>query len=107
MNIDTDKIDDAVLALLWLTLHDSRRAWIGHDWNAMDRLYKKGMIDNPTGKAKSVALIDEGLARADLDAPQSDMSFAHLLVRNSAKSSIRSGADDAVRGMGEHDPTQL
>jgi hypothetical protein len=27
MALDTDKIDDAVLALLYLTLHDHWRAW--------------------------------------------------------------------------------
>lgn len=37
MDIDEDKIDDAVLALLWLTLHDGRRAWKSFDWNATDR----------------------------------------------------------------------
>jgi len=61
MEIDEDKIDRAVLALLWLTLHDGDRAWKGHDWDAMDRLYKKGFIDNPVGKAKSVVLTKEGL----------------------------------------------
>jgi hypothetical protein len=29
MEIDEDKIDDAVLALLWLTLHNERCAWKG------------------------------------------------------------------------------
>lgn len=65
MDIDTDRIDDAVLALLWLTLHDGRRAWKGHDWDVLGRLHKKGMIDNPVGKAKSVVLTDEGLTRAE------------------------------------------
>ncbi len=51
MDIDTDNIDEAVLALLYLTLHDGVRAWKGHDWDALDRLYRKGMIDNPVGKA--------------------------------------------------------
>lgn len=64
MNIDTDKIDDAILALLQLTLHDGYRAWKGHDWDALDRLYKKGLIDNPANKAKSVVLTDEGLQRS-------------------------------------------
>ena len=36
MEIDRDKIDDAVLALLWLTLHDERRAWKGFDWEALE-----------------------------------------------------------------------
>ncbi|ARM89094.1 hypothetical protein RHEC894_CH02810 [Rhizobium sp. CIAT894] len=65
MDIDKDKIDDAVLALLWLTLHDGDRAWKGFDWDTMDRLYKKGLIANPAGKAKSVVLSDEGLQRAE------------------------------------------
>jgi len=46
MEIDEDKIDDAVLALLWLTLHNERCAWKGlrlFDWVA-DRLHKKGLI---------------------------------------------------------------
>jgi hypothetical protein len=65
MDIDEDKIDEAVLALLYLTLHDGVRAWKGHDWDAMDRLHQKGMIDNPVGKAKSVVLTDEGLAESE------------------------------------------
>jgi predicted transcriptional regulator len=65
MDIDTDKIDDAVLALLQLTLHDANRAWKGHDWDVMDRLYQKGLIDNPANKAKSVVLTDEGLRQSE------------------------------------------
>jgi hypothetical protein len=65
MDIDTDKIDEAVLALLYLTLHDGVRAWKGHDWDALDRLYRKGMIENPVGKAKSVVLTDEGLGKSE------------------------------------------
>ena len=64
MDIDVDKIDEAVLALLYLTLHDGFRAWKGHDWDALDRLYLKGVIDNPVGKAKSVVLTDEGLSES-------------------------------------------
>jgi len=65
MDIDTDKIDEAVLALLYLTLHDGVRAWKGHDWDALDRLYRKGMIENPVGKSKSVVLTDEGLGKSE------------------------------------------
>src|SRR3954469_10770431 len=32
MALDTDKIDEAVLALLYLTRHDHWRAWKGFDW---------------------------------------------------------------------------
>jgi len=42
MDIDVDKIDEAVLALLYLTLHHGARAWKGHDWDALDRLYQRG-----------------------------------------------------------------
>ena len=65
MEIDSDKIDDAVLGLLWLTLHDGRRAWKGFDRGALDRLYEKGLIADPANKAKSVVLTDEGLERAE------------------------------------------
>ncbi len=65
MEIDSDKIDDAVLGLLWLTLHDERRAWKGFDWAALGRLHEKGLIADPANKAKSVVLTDEGLARAE------------------------------------------
>jgi hypothetical protein len=65
MAIDLDKIDDTVLGLLWLTLHDENRAWKSFDWGALDRLHQKGLIADPVNKAKSVALSDEGLRRAE------------------------------------------
>ena len=65
MVIDEQKVDEAVLALLYLTLHDEYRAWKAFDWDSMDRLYKKGMIEDPVNKAKSVVLTDEGLAESE------------------------------------------
>ena len=65
MEIDTKKIDDAVLGLLWLTLHDDRRAWKTFDWGAMDRLHTKGMIKDPANKSKSVVLTKGGLRKAE------------------------------------------
>jgi hypothetical protein len=65
VEIDTDKIDAAVLALLYLTLHDGARAWKGYDWEVLGRLHRDGMIFNPVGKAKSVMLTDEGLKRSE------------------------------------------
>jgi hypothetical protein len=62
VNYDEDKVDEVTLALLFLTLHDGCRAWKGLDWDVMNRLYQKGMIDNPVGKAKSVVLTEKGLA---------------------------------------------
>jgi len=64
MTLDEDRIDDAVLALLRLTLHDGYRAWKSFDWDALNRLHEKGMIDNPVSKAKSVGLTAEGLRRS-------------------------------------------
>jgi hypothetical protein len=64
MTLNTKKIDDAVLALLYLGLHDGARAWKGFDWVAMDRLYEAGFISDPRGKAKSVVFTKEGLERS-------------------------------------------
>ena len=64
MALDKDHIDDAVLALLYLGLHNEWRAWKGFDWDAMNRLHEKGMIDNPASKAKSVMFTEEGLRRS-------------------------------------------
>lgn len=65
MNYDTDKIDDAVLALLYLNLHDGYRTWKSFDWDAMQRLHDKGYISNPVGKAKSVVFTEEGLEKSE------------------------------------------
>lgn len=65
MGIDQDKVDEAVLALLWLTLHDERRAWKGFDWDALERLHARGLIADPVNKAKSVILTDEGLRQSE------------------------------------------
>lgn len=65
VEIDDDRIDETVLALLYLTLHDGDRAWKGFDWGVLDRLHQKGLIANPANKAKSVVLTDEGLRRSE------------------------------------------
>jgi Domain of unknown function (DUF6429) len=65
MEYDKDKVDEMVLALLFLTLHDGCRAWKGLDWEAMNRLHEKGMIGDPVGKAKSVVLTEEGLRQCE------------------------------------------
>jgi hypothetical protein len=69
-DIDTDRIDEAVLALMFLTLHDLdqlsgyARAWKSFDWEAMNRLYEKDLISDPKNKAKSVVMTSEGVRRA-------------------------------------------
>ena len=65
MRLDEERIDEAVLALLWLTLHDERRAWKGFDWEVLGRLHAKGLIADPVGRAKSVLLTDEGLRQSE------------------------------------------
>ena len=52
MEIDLDKIDDTVLGLLWLTLHDERRAWKGFDWGALIGCIKR--FDRGPGKQGKV-----------------------------------------------------
>jgi hypothetical protein len=64
MSLDTDKIDDAALALLYLTLHDGGRAWKSFDWDVLGRLHEKGLIHDPVSKTKSVAFTPEGLERS-------------------------------------------
>lgn len=68
MEYDKDKIDEMVLALLYLTSfknHSVVRAWKSMDWDALDRLYEKGYIGNPKSKAKSVILTEEGAKLAE------------------------------------------
>jgi len=72
MKPNPDKIDDAVLALLYLTSFREggggfavTRAWKGHDWDALGRLHTKGLIGDPVGKAKSVVLSESGERRAE------------------------------------------
>lgn len=65
MEIDKEKVDDAILALLFLSLDRDGRAWKAFDWDAMNRLHEKGYIGNPVSKTKSVILTDEGAERSE------------------------------------------
>jgi len=63
--VDIENIDAVVLALLWLNLRgESGRAWKSLNWDALDRLYLKGMIGNPANHAKTIELTDIGLLEA-------------------------------------------
>ena len=67
MDINTDKVDDAVLALLFLTSfkdHERVRAWKTLSWDVMNRLFEKGYMSDPRSKAKSVLLTEEGQERS-------------------------------------------
>ena len=70
MDYDKDKVDDYTLALLYLVIAERReglgaRAWKGFDWDAMNRLYERGYISNPKGKAKSVMMSEEGFKKSE------------------------------------------
>ncbi len=63
MEFNKEKVDEMSLALLYLTTfpdEDLIRAWKGMSWDTMDRLFEKGFIFDPKGKAKSVVLTEEG-----------------------------------------------
>ena len=56
----TDRLAEAALAILSLTLHDDGRVWKGLDWDLMDLLHAKGWIVDPRSKAKSVVMTEDG-----------------------------------------------
>jgi hypothetical protein len=63
MNVDAEKVQQAVLALLHLNTFDEKsgkRAWKALPWSVMDQLHQKGYISDPATKAKSVQLSDDG-----------------------------------------------
>jgi hypothetical protein len=67
MEYDEDKVDEAVLALLYLNFFRdgiSTRAWKSFDWGTMDRLHARGYISDPKSKARSVVMTEEGEAAA-------------------------------------------
>jgi hypothetical protein len=68
MEYDKDKVDEAVLALMYLnSFKDGEwvRAWKGFDWEVLDRLYEKGYISDPKSKAKSVIVTEDGISRSE------------------------------------------
>ncbi len=70
-SMDLARIDETVLALLYLGIHERHRAipgartWKSHDWDALDRLHVRGLISDPATKAKSVLLTEDGLREAE------------------------------------------
>ena len=68
MDLDAEKLEQAVLALLYVNSLDDRpggkRAWKAFPWSVMDRLHEKGYISNPATKYKSVSLSEEGARRS-------------------------------------------
>jgi len=63
MDVDAEKMQQAVLALLYLNTFSEKsgkRAWKALPWSVMDQLHLKGYIFDPATKAKSVRLSGEG-----------------------------------------------
>ncbi len=71
VKIDEDKIEEATLALLYITsFKDSHtdmawRTWKGHDREVMERLYQKGYISNPESESRSVSFSKKGFKKAE------------------------------------------
>ena len=62
--LNPQKLEDTVLALLGAFEFDGGRAWKRYDFDVMQALAEKGWIHDPRGRAESVQLTPEGLARA-------------------------------------------
>ena len=63
MTYDKEKVDEMALALMHLSSMRGKegvRAWKALAWEITDRMFEKGWISDPKGKAKSVWLTDEG-----------------------------------------------
>ena len=68
MEYNKDKVDEMVLALMYLTTfkdENGMRVWKGLDWDVLDRLHEKGYISNPKSKAKSVGISEEAAKRSE------------------------------------------
>jgi Domain of unknown function (DUF6429) len=66
MEPDTQRIDDAVLALLLLGLHEVDPVWKSLDWDALGRHHALGHISKPVGSAKSMVVTPQGKNKAQM-----------------------------------------
>lgn len=60
MKYDEMKVDEVILALLFLNTLDeqSKETWNGLDWDSLNRLHERGLIATPR-KGSRVALTEE------------------------------------------------
>ena len=70
MKYDQDKVDEMTLALLYLVSSKlpggpGARAWKGFDGATIDRLHKKGWIEEPKTKSMSLLVTDEGYRKSE------------------------------------------
>ena len=64
MDVDAEKLEQAVLALLHLNTFEhklGKRAWKALPWSVMDQLHDKGYISDPATKASPCACQTRGL----------------------------------------------
>lgn len=65
MEYDQDKVDEMILALLYLTSsrdHYATRAWKGLDVHILERLHAKGFVGDPREKGPTIDLTESGAA---------------------------------------------
>jgi hypothetical protein len=63
MEYDRNKVDHAMLALLYLTSSTGRygtRAWKGLHSETLERLHAKGWIEDPNSKGPTLTLTEAG-----------------------------------------------
>jgi hypothetical protein len=63
MEYDQERVDEMILALLYLTTSRDQyaaRAWKGFDLAALERLHRKGYLSDPEVKSPTVLLTEEG-----------------------------------------------
>jgi len=68
MEYNKDKVDEVVLALMYLTTFEGpvgSRVWKGLDWDVLNRLHEKGYISDPKNRSKSVMITEEAVKRSE------------------------------------------
>ena len=63
-NLDQEKLAEAALGILSLTLDENGNVWKMLNWDLMNLLFNKGWLRDPIRKTKSVQLTPEGKAAA-------------------------------------------
>ncbi len=67
LTYNADKVDEMILALLYLTSSRDQyatRAWKGLPTQTLDRLFRKGYISDPSDKSPSMILSEEAATRS-------------------------------------------
>ena len=83
--LNEQRIDDAVLALLYLNLYHCGVVWKGFDWDAMNRLHEKGLISDPVREAKSVGFSED----AEKQVPEKCSNKCSWLAKSESRSGGR------------------